>query len=124
MNRFMAGDTTRYDVGLDKFIAPSSNVWPDSAYWRAGRIGDIVTVQNLFTVKTDIPIDTDLGTLDYGLWPMDTTYVPVVNLDNRTIFSVQIYNGESGAGTGGGKIRSLAAMTAGGYAINTNYRAY
>jgi hypothetical protein len=124
MNKFMVGDSTRYDVGFDKFIAPSTNVWPDSAYWRAGRIGDIVTLQNLFSVKTDIPIDTDLGQLDYGTWPMDTTYHSVINIDNRTVYSIAIFNGESGGGTAGGKIRTLAAMNAGNYALNINYRAY
>jgi hypothetical protein len=122
MNRFMLGNRTRYDYGA-KFIGVNNtdNLDADHAYWRISRIGDVAHMEGNFRAKQALGYDWNMGQLEYGTWPIDTVYAPVVNLDNRTLCDIAIFNGESGSG---GLVRSFGNMPAGNYSVQASWRTY
>ena len=100
-----------------KLVSPRGAVNPNSSYWYAGRDRNMVSIQGVFDLPAAVWIDTELGQLDYGLWPMSTPYVPVVSASTRAVSgSVVIF--------GNGLIRSLSAIPAGRHSINHTWRAF
>lgn len=117
MVKHMHGQSTACHQGF-KFVTPKpAAVFPQWSYWTAARDGRQASVQGNFVVGAGVGIDTELGQLDYGLWPMTTLYVPVISTSTRQASgTVAIFEN--------GLIRSLSALPPGDHLIHTSWRAF
>jgi hypothetical protein len=115
MVKHMRGESTKYNQGF-QFLAAQPAINSDYSYWNAARDGNFVTIQNNFRIDANQPIDTPLGQLPYGMWPMIVQYVPVVNTARVVGGSIVIFEN--------GIVRTLSALTAESYFLNFTYRAF
>jgi hypothetical protein len=112
MRTYMLGGDTKYDVGWYN-IPPAAAVNPNYAYWQASRDGNTARIQSSIALAAAVPVDTNLGQLAYGTWPIATQYVDVVSQDYRTPYTVSIYPT--------GLIRSFGPMPAGTYLFDVDF---
>jgi lysophospholipase L1-like esterase len=115
MQKYMNGESTRYDRGW-KFIAPLGSVVPTSAYWRASREGNYVTLEDQFVLSGAIGVDQNIGQLEYGLWPINPIKIGVVADTTRALNTIEIFPT--------GLIRSFGALAADLYTLDVTYRAF
>lgn len=116
MELYFKGGDTCYNVG--SYLVPSyPPVVPTTAWWLASRTGDLSTIEGPFTLSAPAGLDTNLGQLSYGTWPIDLEYVDVVagGLD-RKVYTIAIWPN--------GLIRSLGVMPAGDFRIDHTYRSF
>jgi hypothetical protein len=115
MVTYMRGGETKYDVGWYTIPAAAA-VDPGTAYWQARRDGNSVRVEGPITLPAAAPVDTNLGQLSYGTWPLAMHYLTVVSLNYRTPYTVAVYPS--------GLIRSFGPMPAGTYLFNLGFDAF
>lgn len=116
MVKHMQGATVSNDQGF-RLIAPRGGVNPYRSYWYAGRDRNTATVHGVIELPGPVGIDTELGQLDYGLWPMSTPYIPVVSPVTRAVSGTVVVFGN-------GLIRSLSPLPAGAHVINYSWRVF
>lgn len=84
------------------------------------RSGKFVTISGLFTVPAGgLAINTGIVAMYYGCWPLHFIHQQVVKTDGTVGGTINIFNTGSG---GPGLVRSVSALTAGEYALNSVYR--
>ncbi|KQQ65089.1 hypothetical protein ASF63_14065 [Microbacterium sp. Leaf320] len=100
-----------------RLIAPRGGVNGDSSYWYAGRSGDLTSIHGVFELRNNVGVDTELGQLDYGMWPISTPYIPVVSPASRQVAGTLVVFGN-------GLIRTLSGLPAGAYNISHTWRSF
>lgn len=115
MRTYMLGGDTKYNVGWYN-IPPAAGVNPNYAYWQARRDGNSTRIEGSLTLDVAVPMDTPLGQLAYGTWPIAMQIEKVGSLNYRTFYSVSIYDN--------GLIRSFGAMPAGTYLFNIGFDSF
>lgn len=116
MVQYMRGQQPVNDIGMD-FLAPKPAIFANYSYWTAGRTGRFASIQGNARLLSAVNIDTELGQLDYGLWPMTTLYVPVIPTFSRDVSGTfAIFEN--------GLVRSLSYLAAGDYLLNATWRVF
>lgn len=116
MASYMRGGETEYNIG-QKFIASKPAVFFDNSQWLSSRTGDLATIQGNFRLNSAVALDTELGQLEYGLWPNTIITVPVTQDTGRTPeHSIVVFPN--------GLIRSFGAIPAGNYTFASTYRVF
>lgn len=100
-----------------RLIAPRVGVNGDRSYWYAGRDGGMTTIHGVFELRGNAGVDTELGQLDYGMWPIHTPYIPVISPASRSVAGTVVVFGN-------GLIRTLSGLPAGAYNIDHSWRSF
>jgi len=116
MVRYMCGVRATCNQPF-KLVSPRGGVNANASYWYAGRDGNLATLHGRFELSYPVGVDTNLGQLDYGLWPIVTPYVPVISPATRAVSGTVVIFSD-------GLIRSLSPLPAGVHLIDHTWRAF
>lgn len=116
MSKYMHGAQVEFNQGM-KFPSPKAAIRSETSYWVCGRNRDLATLQGIVTIPSAVGADTELGQLDYGLWPLQSVRVPVVRDTDRVPGNAfEIFSN--------GLIRSFGALPSANYSIDVTYRVF